>query len=1076
MKKLLTLLLTALLLLGSLPAAAFAQENDGSDALIGDYVPGEAIVCVREGASARNALLPAPLAGAETLMGLDGSANANSRSAAPAESLKLVRSDTLSTAELIDELQKLDTVEFAEPNYIYTGSESGADSTVAKDLTGQQWAYNSAYGMAIDKWNAYAADGTPDPAVNTEESVVAVLDSGVDYNHEDLKPVMWTADADLKARIGGGDHGCTVVAANSADVPYDPTDPMDDFSHGTHCAGIIAAAWNQTGVSGATSGAKIMAVKAINDQNKCDLADTIKGYAYIERAVDNGVHVVAVNDSWGGISSGQALSRAVSALGKKGVVSVFAPGNASFDCDTVSQTVSTLRDNPYVIAVNATDKDGNMASFSNFGATTTDVAAPGVDILSTVPTSMGKADPRLITAPFFEGFEAGTTPEITFLPPASGATTVAASTEMPFEGSQSLKVSTADTWGRIQSQPLDLSKTPYRYLSYMFRADSTPEQTILASVTLVEVKTTDTEADGAPKWQSLKIASADAGQWGAAISPLPDNTDYANFQIRITTTRGLTDHHSTGPGDVYIDNLCLGNDTAPYAFEGGTSMAAPAVTGEVAIVAKAFDEHDAAKTAARVIGSVKKLDSQKGKSVSEGLAQVDLALNGNTVPVLNAASVTADGQLSIDGYFFGNSPTVTIDGETANVVSATDEHIAATLPQGMEGGLKRIEVTTDKGSGHQSFSLGAVKNLYERLPLPDDPRFYDSFSGSLTGLGGSLYYAGVTLNDTVELWRYTPGQAENNGWTRLNGDARIASEYGCNACTWDGKLVIYTNGEQEGLGVYDPQTDTWSHFTTDLTADLSHPALVNDGSAVLLVGGDKDNVPQTSIIRVDMAAQTTEKIGDLTRPRVAPAVAYTADGSVYVAAGKAAANGSIVDGLEKIADGQCTLVRENVLPQGLKQNQDSSAAFGTIDGGMILSGPVVTDTDSGQVTADTYTLNFAAGGFEPTGKIVNTSRLFGPCATAYRNTFYVLGETNYAENNRVFSVDRSVKTLPQPGEEREKPIDPVNPVNPATPDSPSTSGNASTGFVGGNAGILLAAVLLAACAAGLLLYRKRNLG
>ena len=69
-----------------------------------------------------------------------------------------------------------------------------------------------------------------------------------------------------------------------------------------------------------------------------------------------------------------------------------------------------------------------------------------------------------------------------------------------------------------------------------------------------------------------------------------------------------------------------------------------------------------------------------------------------------------------------------------------------------------------------------------------------------------------------------------------------------------------------------------------------------------------------------------------------------------------------------------------------------------------------------------------------------------------------------------------MKTLTQPGEEREKPVDPVNPVNPATPDSPSTSGNASTGFVGGNAGILLAAVLLAACAAGLLLYRKRNLG
>lgn len=176
MKKLLTLLLTALLLLGSLPISALAQDNGGSDAITGDYVPGEAIVCVKGssagfyGRSAESALL----AGAETLMALDSSANAYSRSAAPAESLKLVRSDTLSTTELIDELQKLDTVEFAEPNYIYTVSEG------TKDLTGMQWAYdkNGDFGMAIEGWNQYKTDGTPDPAVDTSGTVVAVLDTG----------------------------------------------------------------------------------------------------------------------------------------------------------------------------------------------------------------------------------------------------------------------------------------------------------------------------------------------------------------------------------------------------------------------------------------------------------------------------------------------------------------------------------------------------------------------------------------------------------------------------------------------------------------------------------------------------------------------------------------------------------------------------------------------------------------------------------------------------------------------------------------------------------------------------------
>lgn len=1073
MKKLLALLLTALLLLGSLPISALARDNGSSDALTGDYVPGEAIVCVKGAGLYSRSAESALLTDAEPLMDLNSGANAYSRSAAPAESLKLVRSDALSTAELIDELQKLDTVEFAEPNYIYTVSEG------TKDLTGMQWAYdkNGDFGMAIDGWNQYKTDGTPDPAVDTSGTVVAVLDTGVDYDHEDLKSVMWTADSSLKSIIGGGDHGYNAIAANSEGVPYDSTNPMDDHSHGTHCAGIIAASWNNMGVSGATSGARVMAVKAGNDLGSFASADLLKGYAYIQSAVENSVPVTAINNSWGGSSNGKALDRAVTAVGEKGVVSVFAAGNESTDCDNASKTVSTLRDNPYVVTVNATDVGGNMAVFSNYGATTTDVAAPGVDILSTIPTSMGKADPRLITAPFLEGFEDESAAKITFK--SNESTTTAYSGDMAFEGSQSLKVTAAANQGTIESEALNLSATPYRYLSYMYRADSTADQNILAALTGVNVKTTDLNEDGTPKWQPLTQSVSLAGSWGAAIFTLPSNIDYDSFQIRIATVRVLPDGATSVPGDVYIDNLGLGDETAAYDYMSGTSMATPAVTGEVAILAKQFDDKDAAKTAARVIGSVKKIDSQKGKSVSEGLAQVDRALAENTVPVVNSAAATGDNQLIIDGYFFGSAPTVTIDGTSVPVGSSSDESIVVDLPQGMEAGVKRIEVASDKGSGHQSFSLGAVSSLYERLPLPDDERFYDSAYGSLIGLNGSLYYTGINQNNTVELWRYTPDQSESNGWTRLNCDESISPSAN-NACTWNGRLVIYTEGPQgAGIGIYDTDTDTWSSFTTDLTADLSMPALINNGSEILLMGGKKTEegkaIAQTAIIRVDMAGQTSEKIGDLSVARISPAVAYTADGSAYVAAGTAA-DGSMVDGLEKIENGQSTMLRQNILPQGLAQSQDYTGAFGTIDGGMILSGPVVTDPDSGQVTADTYTLNFDTGGFEPTGKIMSTGRVFSGVGTAYRNAFYVLGETNYAENNRMFGVDRSVKTLTQPGEKQEKPVDPVNPVNPVTPDSPSTSGNASTGFVGGNAGILVAAVILAVCAAGLLLYRKRNLG
>ncbi|WP_195270182.1 S8 family serine peptidase [Eubacterium sp. 1001713B170207_170306_E7] len=1080
MKKLFALLLTAFLALGSMPAAALAQTAEAPAPITGDYVEGEAIVCVTDspaGLYSRSAVSPL-LAGAEELMPLASPSDTYSRSAGPAESLKLVRSGTLSTAELIEALRELDTVVFAEPNYLYSVTEDRAAASGTKDLTPDQWAYDKdgRFSMAVEGWNCYKSDGTPDPAVDTGGTVVAVLDSGVDYTHEDLKDVMWTADETLQAALGGGQYGYNAVAANSSGAPYDSRDPMDDNSHGTHCAGVIAGSWNHTGISGITSGAQIMAVKIGNDSGSMLSSDILKGFSYVLNAVRQGVNVTVTSNSWGGPSGGQAIDRAVTALGRDGVVSVFASGNESSDCDTASKTVSTLRDNPYAVAVNASDINGDLASFSNYGAITTDVAAPGDEILSAIPTSMGTADPRYVKSPLMNGFEGGGADTWTVdLEPGTGSTAELTGTRA-FEGSQSLMLTHDSAAPVLVSQAQDLSLTPYRYLSYMLWADPTNEQSLYLINTFIEVRTTGLDSENQPVWEALTPCYGSVDSWTSASFTLPANTDYGHFQVRVYTAGQLLDNTPITPGTLYFDNFSLGDQTAAYESKSGTSMATPAVAGEAAILAKHFDDKDAAKTAARVIGSVKKIDSQAGKSVSGGLAQLDLALAGNTVPVINSAVPTGDNQLAIGGYFFGKTPTVTIDGVPAAVTASSDESIVAALPEGMTAGLKRVEVTSDKGPGHQSFELGAVSSLYERLPLPDDTRFYDSTSGSLTGLGGSLYYAGVNQSGSLEFWRYTPGAAESNGWTRLNSDPAVYPSAN-SACTWEGRLVIATEyDEKAGIAVYDPDTDAWTRFTTDQIAPVLNASLVNTGSEVLFIGGKttvgNDVYSQKSIIRLDIAAQTSEKIGELSTGRVAPAVAYTGDGAVYVAGGTKA---ELVDGLEKIENGQSTLVRDNVLPQGLAQSQDYTGTWGTVDGGMLFSGPVVTDPGSGQVTADTYALRFDAGGFEPTGKIVSTGRVYNGVGTAYQDAFYVLGETNYAENNRVFSVDRSVKTLAQPGDKPEKPVDPVNPVTPETPDSPGAGGNASTGFVSGSAAILAAAVLLAACAAGLLLYRKQKL-
>lgn len=110
-----------------------------------------------------------------------------------------------------------------------------------------------------------------------------------------------------------------------------------------------------------------MAVKAGNDGGGFSSASILKGYAYIKAACQNGVNVVAVNNSWGGQYSGIALNEAITQVGELGVVSVFASGNEFTNCDENSTTVWGLKSNPYVIAVNALDSQGEMAYFSNYG-------------------------------------------------------------------------------------------------------------------------------------------------------------------------------------------------------------------------------------------------------------------------------------------------------------------------------------------------------------------------------------------------------------------------------------------------------------------------------------------------------------------------------------------------------------------------------------------------------------------------------------------------------------------------------------------------------------------------------------
>ena len=203
------------------------------------------------------------------------------------------------------------------------------------------------------------------------EVIVAVIDSGVDYTHEDLQENMWTDSQ--------GKHGY--------DFANDDDDPMDDNLHGTHCAGTIAAVGNNGhGIVGVQWTGKIMALKFLDASGSGATSDAIRS---IDWAVEKGARVL--NNSWGGGGYSPQLKQAIDRAEQEGVLFIAAAGNDNVDNEQIPHYPSSYP-NENIIAVAAHDTAGDRAWFSCWGADSVDLAAPGVDIYSTVPEELDTRD------------------------------------------------------------------------------------------------------------------------------------------------------------------------------------------------------------------------------------------------------------------------------------------------------------------------------------------------------------------------------------------------------------------------------------------------------------------------------------------------------------------------------------------------------------------------------------------------------------------------------------------------------------------------------------------------------------
>lgn len=259
--------------------------------------------------------------------------------------------------------------------------------------------------------NTGQTGGTEDADIDLPEAweisrgagvVVAVLDTGVDYTHEDLAANMWVNDGEIAGNGIDDDGNGFVDDIYGYDFAYNDGDPMDGNGHGTHVAGTIAAvADNGIGVAGVAPEAQIMALKFLDDNGSGSFFDAIQALDY---AVAMGADVS--NNSWGSSRYSTALSNAISLAGAEGHTFVAAAGNNSVSNETSPHYPASYTATN-VISVAATDDEDQLAYFSNYGFTSVDVAAPGRAIYSTLPgDGYGSKNGTSMAAPHVTGIVA----------------------------------------------------------------------------------------------------------------------------------------------------------------------------------------------------------------------------------------------------------------------------------------------------------------------------------------------------------------------------------------------------------------------------------------------------------------------------------------------------------------------------------------------------------------------------------------------------------------------------------------------------------------------------------------------
>ena len=343
-----------------------------------EFVPGEMLVRFRDGATvmSRGAAMRAARATTHEKIVTPAMLRRGDR-----EGVHLMRT-SMDVRGAIAALRGNADVEYAEPNWIYHHEVVSNDPYI-----GSLWGMNAGVGTAgtaaVTAWGKGLQD--------CSSVYVGIIDEGYMTSHEDIAANVGTNPREVAGNGRDDDLNGYVDDVFGWDFDGNNNSVFDGVSddHGTHVAGTIGGVGgNGKGVAGMCWGVKLMSAKFLGTRGGTT-ANAIKAVDYFTALRTAGVPIVATNNSWGGGGFSQALGDAIERANAAGVLFIAAAGNSSANCETTACYPASY-ENANVISVASITSTGELSSFSNYGATTIDIGAPGSGIISSVPVASGK--------------------------------------------------------------------------------------------------------------------------------------------------------------------------------------------------------------------------------------------------------------------------------------------------------------------------------------------------------------------------------------------------------------------------------------------------------------------------------------------------------------------------------------------------------------------------------------------------------------------------------------------------------------------------------------------------------------